>query len=228
MDDLELRREKARNLRYKKPAVKGLNLYDIREWLEEMSGVCSDVRYFYADGDETMLNELIGDEDDAFELKMMLSNLDMDAQRMLYDLENEWVLECFDDFFAASGAGEDAGMMGYDAYEQDYYGISGYEIEWAEKEARKRMVRMTKGQILDAAFVCLRIATAYIGLRSRFDDLRASLDVLRGNNAGFLQTIRDIERAYERAAEDGFGRYMDSTEALDKMTAALPGEVWLQ
>ena len=42
----EKKREKARQLRYKKPIVKDLNLWQIREELDEISEECDNVRYF--------------------------------------------------------------------------------------------------------------------------------------------------------------------------------------
>lgn len=47
----EMRREKAKNLRYKKPIAKNLNLDAIQNALWEISEACYDVQY-YMDGDD--------------------------------------------------------------------------------------------------------------------------------------------------------------------------------
>ena len=225
----DLRKEKARNLRYKKAIVRDLNLDAIRESLWEMSEVCSDIRYFYDDGNSSLLNELIGDEDEAFEFRMTFSDLDNDVNRMLDDMENEYIPDCFDDFFSSIGAGESmGGMLGWDGAEQDYFGIAGFEQELATEESAKRMMRYTKAQLIDAAHVCFRVAVNYMGLRNRYDSLKASIDVLRGENAGYLQVIQSIQQAYDRAAEDHFSRFSKSTMEFQKLVESLPDEAWVQ
>lgn len=95
-----LRREKARNLRYKKAFHADLNLASIGSKLMEMYESASDVLYWCEnDGESTQLDELIGDEEETYELRMAFSTLEGDCQQMLDDLDNEWVPEFFDDFF---------------------------------------------------------------------------------------------------------------------------------
>ena len=92
----ETRRIKAMNLRYKKPIAKGLNLDDIRNSLWDISEACGDVQYYIDSDDETLLNALDGDEDDAYEFKMMFSTLSAECEQMQYDLGNEYIPEYFD------------------------------------------------------------------------------------------------------------------------------------
>ncbi len=82
----ETRRIKAMNLRYKKPIAEGLNLDDIRNTLWDISEACGDVQYYVDGDDETLLNALDGDEDDAYEFKMMFSTLSAECEQMIYDL----------------------------------------------------------------------------------------------------------------------------------------------
>ena len=63
----ETKRIKAMNLRYKKPIAKGLNLDDIKNSLWDISEACGDVQYYIDCDDETLLNALDVDEDDAFD-----------------------------------------------------------------------------------------------------------------------------------------------------------------
>lgn len=51
----ELRKEQARNLRYKKPIAKGLNWQDIWDDLYEMYEGCTLVIWFMDDDKETLL-----------------------------------------------------------------------------------------------------------------------------------------------------------------------------
>lgn len=76
----------------------------------------------------SLLNALIGDEDEAYEFRMMFADLCAECDRMESDLKEEWVPECFDIFFVSAGAADDfGGLLGFDSYEQDYFGISPYE-----------------------------------------------------------------------------------------------------
>ena len=53
----EARRIKARNLRYKKAISAELNLEQITQNLWEMGEQSSNIRWWYTQGDETMLDE---------------------------------------------------------------------------------------------------------------------------------------------------------------------------
>ena len=86
-----LRREKARNLRYKKAILADLNFETVQSSLYEMAETTSDIKYWCTDEDETQLDELIGDEEETFELKMAFSTLEADCEQMQQDMDNEWV-----------------------------------------------------------------------------------------------------------------------------------------
>lgn len=71
----ETKRLKAKNLRYKKPIAKGLNLCAMKEALWDMQEACDEVQYYMDGDDDTLINALDGDEDDAVEFKMMFAGL---------------------------------------------------------------------------------------------------------------------------------------------------------
>ena len=73
MSITEIEAAKAKNLRYKKPIVKHLNLDEISEAIYEMQGDCSDVQWFVDNEGHDALAEALGDEDDAYEFKMQFS-----------------------------------------------------------------------------------------------------------------------------------------------------------
>lgn len=139
IDAEETKRNKAKQLRYKKPIVNNLNLDAITQDLWDIQEACEDVHWFTdsEDGEETLVNALCGDEDEAYEFKMAFADLCAECERMFDDLNEEWVPECFDIFFVSAGAGDEyGGLLGYDNWEQDYFGIS--EIDsYAENEAKK-------------------------------------------------------------------------------------------
>lgn len=221
---------KAKNLRYKRPIVRDLNFDRIRDDLCEIGDACEEVRWYVdsKDGSDSLINALLGDEDEAYEFKMAFADLSAECDRMWDDLQNEWVPKCFDAFFVAIGAGAYYGsLLGWDSYEGDYYGLESYEDDFAENEAGKMLHQMTKKDLIAAARRCFRIYHAYIGLRYRYDNLKAALDILRDQNTGILQAVREINRLYD-ALENRWSDYGKEAREWKQYTDALPPEVWLQ
>ncbi len=226
----ETKRIKAKNLRYKKPIAKGLTFDAIREALWEIMDSCADVRYYVEENDETLINALDGDEDDAFEFKMMFADLIAECEQMDYDLRNEYIPEYFDLFFVAVNKGGE--MLGFDTYEQDYFGLGSFECELANKEAAKKMKRLTKDQLIEAAQICFRVYQSFIGLQYRYDCIKAALDILRDENTGYLQMVKQIEEAYAKADEETGGfrwtfRAGPALKELECLIDNMPQEAWV-
>lgn len=225
----ETRRMKARNLRYKKPIANGLNLEEIQNNLWEISEACSDVQYYIDSDDDTLLNALDGDEDDAYEFKMMFSDLSAECEQMYYDLKNEYIPEYFDLFFAAVNKGGE--MLGFDIYEQDYYGLDCIESRWANEEAVKKMKALTKDKLIEVMQSCFGIYQAYIGLTYRYDCIKAAMDILRDENTGYLKMIKQIEELYEKANEETLGfkyNFGEEFDEFDRLVKSMPQEAWIQ
>lgn len=231
MDAEETKRSKAKQLRYKKPIVKELNLDSIKQELWDIQGECEDVHWFVDTDEETLLNALDGNEDEAYEFKMMFADLCAECEMMMSDLNMEWVPECFDRFFVAAGAGESyGGLLGYDSYEQDYFGLS-FTDAWAEDESKKALKRMTKDELIEAVRQCFRIYQSFIALRYRYDCLKAAIDILRDQNTGYLQMVKQIEEVYEKADKESCGfryQFCQEVEELDRILNNLPQEAWVQ
>lgn len=227
----ETKAMKAKNLRYKKPIVKNLNLDSVQEDLWEIQGECEDVRWYTdsEDGTDSLINALDGDEDEAYEFKMAFADLCAECERMREDLAEEWVPECFDIFFVAAGAGESfGGLLGFDEYEGDYFGIGGLDV-FAEDEAKKKLKQMTKDNLIAAVRQCFKVFHAYIGLRNRYDSLKAAIDILKDQNTGVLQAVKEIERLYENVSKDRWSReeYSEESREWNRYTDALPPEAWI-
>lgn len=231
MDAEETKREKARQLRYKKPIVKNLNLMNIQEELWDIQEECENVHWYFDTDEDTLINALDGNEDEAYEFRMMFGDLCAECERMREDLEEEWVPDCFDKFFVAIGAGEDfGGLLGFDSYEQDYFGLSCTEA-FAEDESKKALERMTKNDLIAAARQCFRVYQSFIALRHRYDCLKSAMDILRDQNTGYLQMVKQIEEVYEKAEKESFGfRYNHCKEVieLDRILGNMPQEAWIQ
>ena len=219
-------------LRYKKPIVRDLNLDKIQEDLWNIMEECENIRWYTDsdDGNDSLINALDGDEDEAYEFKMAFADLCAECERMQEDLREEWIPDCFDIFFVAASAGESfGGLLGFDSYEGDYFGIDGTDV-WAEDEAKKKLKQMTKDDLIQSIRQCFRIYQSYVGLQNRYDSLKAAIDILRDQNTGFLQTIKEIEKLYEQAAEHQglYAEYSKEWKEFERYTDALPPETWIQ
>ena len=192
---------------------------------------CENIRWYTDsdDGNDSLINALDGDEDEAYEFKMAFADLCAECERMQEDLQEEWIPNCFDTFFVAAGAGESfGGLLGWDSFEGDYFGIDGTDA-WAEDEAKKKLKTMTKDELIAATRQCFKVYQSYIGLRNRYDSLKAAIDILRDQNTGFLQTIKEIERLYEAASkEQGItAKYSTEWKEFERYADALPQEAWI-
>lgn len=227
--DEELKKKKSKNLRYKKPICKNLNLDYIKEDLWEIQGDCEEVRWYVDedDGTDTLINALDGDTDEAWEFKMAFCDLCADCENLLSDLQSEWVPECFDIFFVAIGAGND-GLLGWDSYERDYYGI-GMSDHFIEEDMQKKLQRMSKKELIEASCQCFRVYHSYMGLRCRYDSLKAAIDILKNENSGILQAVQEISRMYDEFDTNMITRLEGSKQYYrwEKYINCLPQETWL-
>lgn len=251
----EQAQDKARNLRFQRPIAKELNFAKINEELWEIQDVCSDVRWITED-EQRLERAFDGNAEQAWEFRLMFTDLDHDCGRMRNEINalevwdeyaendpgeppagneepSENVPSVFDLFFPSIDSGGDFELWGYDTWENDYYGLTWYEGEAARKFARKKIMRLTKEQLLDVAGQCLRIARQYLALKYRYDCMKAALDILMEEEATVLKIVQGIEEAYEKAekASEGF-TYLYAASApirdLDKLLAELPDQFWIE
>lgn len=231
-------REKAKALRWKRPIMRDLNWFHITETLDEIAEAASDIQWM----DENEIAEALGDEEEAYEFRTAFSDLAGDCERfrdelsqvreydfISTDADGEDEATLFDLFFPAVGSGGE--MLGYDSYEEDYFPIESFTAEYAQQEARKRLKRLTKDQLLDAAGLCMRIAAQFVAIQYRYDCLSASLAILRGEQDGLLKVIKGIEEAYAAAEAASFGfkfTYGDECQRLDRMIQNVPERMWVE
>lgn len=231
LDAEETKRQKARLMRCKKPIVKNLNITTIKEELYNIQNECESIHWYVDTDDETLINALDGNEDEAYEFKMMFSDLCAECERMYCDLNKEWIPDCFDSFFVAIGAGEDfGGYLGYDSYEQDYFGLECTDA-FTEEESRKVLKRLTKDELIAASRQCFRIYQSFVALRYRYDCLKAAIDILKDRNTGYIQMIKQIEETYEKAEKESSGfryNFVKEIKELDRFANNMPREAWIQ
>ena len=236
----EITATKAKAMRFKKPMSKELNWYSIREYAWQIQNDCEDIRWMTED-EEQLVDLLDGDEEQAFEFKMAFSDLSNQCQEFIEELQEiqqydfmstdsdgEDEATWFDLFFPAIGSDD---MMGYDVLEQDYFRLDRYEEEWAEKEARKKLKRLTKDQLFDLAGMALGIARNYMSLSYRYDCLKNSIDILKGKNESYLQIVKAIEegwKAWEFESDKGKWKDTNAERAFDQMLQNIPERLWIE
>lgn len=79
MTETEKKAYKAKQLRYKRPIARDLNLDQIRSEMWDMMSVCEDI-HWYDNDEESLVNALDGDEDEAYEFKMAFSDLEAELE----------------------------------------------------------------------------------------------------------------------------------------------------
>lgn len=229
MTSEEMKREaakrKARALRFKKPLVGELNLEEIRMNLSEMDDACQNVKWYFGENDAE-LEEILGD-DDAYEFRLSFSALGTDIERIQEELRDIWVPEYFDDFLAAVHP-EGHDLYGYDSYEEDFFRLDTYESEAACRDAKERISRKTKSEIIDCCHTVTGILCQYMAVKYRFDSLSAAFDVLMDRTEKQLRAVKEIEEQYKKAEAMQFYDWDDETRKFERLLRELPDQYWIE
>ncbi|MCC8015361.1 MAG: hypothetical protein LIO87_09205 [Eubacterium sp.] len=237
------RQEKAKRLRYKRPLAKDFNVEAITNDLNEMYWACTDIKTMY--GDEPIYDELIdvfdGDDEGVREFEIAFSDLYSDIEKLQQDLEDsvyayigndfEYEKENVFDLIFAVFQNVHGQLLGFDTYIGDYFSLSDYEAEAAMEEASKKLERLTKKELIKKVQVCGAVMLGYVGIKSRYEDLSAAIDILRAKNVGLSRAIKNVAEAYEKAERESEEfRFLWKPAVLeyDRLLDALPEEVWIR
>ena len=109
-------------------------------------------------------------------------------------------------------------MVGYDSMEEDYYALCEYEERLAQTEAGRRLMRLTKADMIATIGQCVGVAMAYQDLRLQFEYAKAAMDVQMGINLDLLKVATGISEAY-----DG-----EDWRTLERLAAQLPERTWVE
>lgn len=191
---------------------------------------CDEVKWWCDTYDETLLNALQGDEDDAYEFKIAFADLQAQCDRFLGVLQ-EWrysedAERDFDDC-AVALIGNRYNCVGYDDFEEDYYSLTSYETSLAHTDAGKRVMRKTKAEMLSSIGQAVGILLAFWDLRQKFDYLNATFDILREENASVLRIVKEIDDIYEAAEKEDFMEWEENTKTMNRLLAELPAVAWI-
>lgn len=191
--------DRTRVLRYKRSALASMGAQEIMLELESIVEACDGIRYYIeqADGDETLLNALDGDEDEAWEFRMAFADLSAQADQLQTTLYNQYFEDFYREFDDATVAliGNRYNLVGYDSEEEDYFSLTSYEENLAQTEAGKRLCRLTKAEMLSRIGWAFGVMLAFFDLRQKYDYLKATFDILRDENTSLLGIIKDIEKS---------------------------------
>lgn len=221
----QIKAQKARSLIYKRPALASMGYETIMSELEEISSECDEVRY--AMDISSVIDALDGEEEAAYEFQMMFSDLSYDCEQLYEKMYDSCREEEFDDLTVAL-IGNRYDMVGYDSYETDWYSLTGYHEGLAVSEAGKRIMRHTKSEMLSMIGQAMGTLLAFLDLRQRYDYLKATMDIIRGENSAHLKLIADIEKAYEAAVDDDTWSKGKAYRQFEKLLNALPDRVWIE
>lgn len=224
--------ERTRNMRYKRPALDSLGWDTIITELNDIMEECDNVTYFIENDEETLINALDGDEEEEYEFKMAFSDLSGKAYQLNERLNEyygdyERISDIFDDCTVAL-IGNRYKTLGYDADEEDYFSLSSYDQELAFTESGKKIMRMTKQEMLSTIGQCLGITLAFVDVRQSYDYLKSTFDILRDENTSMLKVIKEINAAYEAANEKNFHSWEKETKDLDRLVEILPEKFWIE
>lgn len=234
MDENNARARRAKDLRYKRPALESMGWSAIWEELDAISEACGDIHWFIDQNDETLLNALDGDEDEAWEFKFAFADLEAKADQLGEALREQFGRDRSDDpdrdFDDCTVAliGDRYNMVGYDGYEEDYYSLTGYDRDLAQSEAGKRLMRKTKAEMISTIGQCVGTLMAFLDLRQSYDYLKATFDILRDENTSMLRQVKEIETAYEVADKAGWYGWKDEVKRYVRLLDQLPQRAWLE
>jgi hypothetical protein len=218
------RAQKARERRYRKPALAAMQRDFIDSELYDIANECSELEWAI-DDDETLLDVFDGDADEIYEFRMMFEDLSTKCERLIDELQDARVTEHFDDFF--SGAlGRTYKLIGYDSVEEDYYNLTRFESELAQGVSGKRLMQLTKENIIAVAGQCIGIMMSVLDIRHSYDNLKATFDLLRDDRAELIKSVKTVEDAYQKTQADPYD--YAARDAYDTLVGRLPARMWIE
>lgn len=225
--------KRTRDMRYKRPALASMGFDVMRMELWNIREACYDIHWFTDQDDDSLLNALDGEEDEVWEFKMAFSDLEAKADRLeqiigdYYGWDGSHLRDVYDDCTVAL-IGSRYKVLGYDYVEEDYFALTSYDEGLAQTEAGKRLMRHTKADMLSTIGQCMGILLAFLDLRQQYDYLKATFDILRDENTSLLQTIREIDAAYNAVTVDRWHCSQEAIRRFDALLESLPDRVWVE
>lgn len=205
--------EQSKKPLWKKSMLKTLNYNDVLEYLDEiqnngdMYGYDREENGYYQEYKELFDDLAAG----ASNLYYALSDYDYFGNRLL----DNW-----DDMTVAL-LGYSEKVLGYDAAEMDYYAMIDCAENWAVEEAEKRLMRLTKEELIKSFRQVMTTLVCFFDIKSAHDCLTSIVEEL--DNRGAI-----LEKKNERINE----LYKDLTGAnaaeFDSIIENIPPRMWVE
>ncbi len=229
---MSAKKGQAENLRYKRPALYSMGFEFLSDELYKIQNACADIHWFIDQDDETLINALDGDEDQAWEFKIAFSDLEAKCDELNELMQDDWhwperFAQMYDDCTVAL-IGNRYRIVGYDAVEETYYGLTAYDEGLAQTEAGKRLMRLTKSELISTIGQCFGTFLAFLDLRFQYDYLKATFDILRDENTSLLKQVKGIEAAYDAADAAGWYSWHTEVKRFDQLLDCLPDRAWIE
>lgn len=216
---------KAKQLRHRRAALAMIQRDRVCDELYDIMNECTDVAWEIENDEEKLLDLYDGDWDEVSEFRLQFFDLANKCEKLDYQLRDGYVTEHFDDFFVGS-LGDAYNMVGYDFYEEDYFSLTSFEASLAQGVSGKRLMRLTKEELISVAGQCIGIMMCFLDIRHGYDCLKAAFDFLRDDNAELLKNVRSLEDIMDRLHDDPHDPELNN--AFDSIVSMLPDRVWVE
>lgn len=225
--------ERARQLRYKKPALINLGYQIIINRLDEMMETCYEVRYTFDSDEDTVLAALDDDEEELYEFKMAFSYIEdkissLSDEISQLDYYGFGDLEKMFDYCTVALIGNRYQLVGFDDAQEDYFSLCGYEKNLAETEAGNHLMRLTKKEMISTIGQCMGITLAFQDIEKQYSDLEFTMNILKDENTTVLKAVKKIDELYDALAQEGFLKYSPEYKEFQKCVEQLPDRLWLE
>jgi len=193
---------------WKKSMLEKLDYGSITNWLYEI-GENGDM-YGYDGGDDGYYQEY----------KELFDDLSDGAYVLLEALEESNARDNWDDMTVAL-LGQTQKVLGFNAAEEDYFGMLNREEDWAVEEAKKRLERMTKADLIKNFRMVLVTLVSFFDLKAAHDCLTSIVQELDEKGALLAQKNEKINQIYgDLTGKNG--------KQFDDLIANLPQRMWVE
>lgn len=193
--------------------LQSLDLSSIMDYLYEISE--NGDMYGYDGGDDGYYQEY----------KELFDDLAGDASSLIDALDEytgygDNIKDIWDEMTVAL-LGETQRVLGFDAVEQDYFGMLNCEEDFAVEEAKKKLERFTKQDLIRYFRTVLVILVSFFDIKAAHDCLTSIVTELDEKGALLERKNEQIDQIYE----DLTGK---NGEAFDQLVANIPQRMWVE
>lgn len=138
-----------------------------------------------------------------------------------YDGYGGGTIKDFWDDMTVALLGKTQRVLGFDAVEQDYFGMIDCQEDWAVEEAEKKLERYTKHDLIQSFRKVLVILVSFFDLKSAHDCLTSIVQELDEKGALLERKNEKINQIYgDLTGKNG--------EQFDSLIANLPQRMWVE